>query len=102
MNAIRRRFAEENGMPADAVARLVRLCNRRARCAEHECNGDRHPENANPDDKNVNAALWGVCVDRAQEQIRELVKPFGLVPDFGIGLFPVLKRGDRYVEVPYE
>lgn len=96
------RFSREYGIPLNQVFRLVRLANKRAKAAEHECNGDPHSTVADRSDKNANAQAWGADCERVQEHIDALVSQFGLTADYGVGLFPhLIDAQGRDVQIPY-
>lgn len=100
MTAAIEKFAEEYGLPGHAARRLVRFANRAARENERACNGDPHPDNPNPADKNENARLWEADLNATTDAIKEIVVPAGLTVEY-TGLRPCLRKDGRYVEIPY-
>jgi hypothetical protein len=97
----RLQFAREHGMTTSEVSVLVQLARFAAEANEHACNGDPHPSYPNASDKAFNAQRWGAIVDDRTRQIVELVKPYGFTAVEYTGIGPSLKRGDRWVEIPY-
>jgi hypothetical protein len=95
------RFAEDWKMPLAKVRQLVSFAKRAGDANTHYCNGDPHPSYPNASDKNFNAQRWGAIVDDLTKQIADLVKPYGFTEIVYTGLGPTLKRGDRFVEIPY-
>lgn len=104
LSPLRQRFVDDFSMAPRDVMALIRAGQARAAYAEHECNGDPHAGNPDqPDDKNENARLWGIDVERKQRAFREIAERYGFTAEFGTGLYPCLKDAQgRYVEVPYD
>jgi hypothetical protein len=98
---VRSRFAEDYGMPREAVDQLVGFAVRAGDANEHCVNGDPHPSYPNATDKNFNSQRWGAIVNDLTKQIADLVRPYGFTGIEYTGLGPTLKRGDRFIEVPY-
>ncbi len=98
---VQERFAEDWSMPQDKVREMVALAKRAGDANTHSCNGDPHPSYPNASDKNHNSQRWGAIVDDLTRQIAALVAPFGFTEVVYTGLGPTLKRGERFVEIPY-
>ena len=96
------RFAEDYKMPLTQVKQLVSLAKQAGQANEHFCNGDAHPFDPNSSDKNLNSRLWKNTVDRLTEEIAELVAPYGFTDIVFTGLYPTLKRGNEYVQIPLD
>lgn len=96
-----KRFSEEWGMPESKVIRLVYLSIMYGDYNTKYSNGDRFPGTRVPDDKSVSSHLWGSAVDACSAMILDLVQPYGFTAVVSTGLGPTLKRGDRFVDIPY-
>ena len=96
----RARFARDYQMGEDSVDTLVWLARQAFDANERRVNGDPHPQNKDPDDKNRNAAYWGREVDQFTKRIRNLTECFGFTDVVYTGLGPTLMRGDLFVEIP--
>jgi hypothetical protein len=95
------RFAEDWGMPLVGVQMMVETAMKCGRCNEAAVNGDRHRNSDNRDDKNANTKEWLRDLERQTEELLKIVKPYGFTAIAYTGLGPTLRRGDRYVEIPY-
>lgn len=95
------RFATDWGIDIDRVLVIVRMAKECKRLNEKFSNGDPHPRNPDPADKNRNAELWGNAVDVAANELLRYVERFGFTGIEFAGLGPTLKRGEQFVEVPY-
>lgn len=101
MNAAMKRFAADYNMAAGMVEILSRLADTCARTNEKGCNGDPHPSNPDPADKNENARLWGKDLEVFTARLAGMVEPAGLTVEYA-GLRPCLRDGaGRYVEIPH-
>lgn len=80
---------------------LVQTGSKAGRYNERYCNGDRHPRSENPEDKAENARHWKADVARAANDILTVAQPYGFTGVEFTGLYPTLKRGNQYVEIPY-
>lgn len=98
---VRERFAREHGMTGDEVRRLVRLARMAGERNERFCNGDPHPNSSDPEDKSENSAHWATSMNAVTDAIIELITPHGFTGVEYTGLGPTLKRGERFVEIPY-
>jgi hypothetical protein len=98
---VRKRFAEDHGMPIAEVEQLVALALKAGKCNEHACNGDGHPAFPNASDKSFLAGQWKAIVRDCTHDIEKLTKPYGFTEVVYTGLGPTLKKGDQWVEVPY-
>lgn len=82
---------------------LMQWCDVRIKAATAECNGDPHPDNPNPADKNRNCELWAPEIEKADEKILAAAKDLGFTDvDFGYGLVPVPKLGKYDVHLPFD
>lgn len=94
------RFAQHYGMPLEAVAHLVTLAKGAGQANEKHCNGDPHPNSSDSTDKNQNAERWAANVEARTASMTRIVRPYGFAVVY-TGLYPALKRGDQFVEIPY-
>lgn len=101
MSPVQKRFAAEWQMPEDSVDTLVWLAKQAGKANEHYSNGDPHSKSTDPTDKNENARLWSDEVDGFTKRIRNLTELYGFTDVVYTGLGPTLKRGEKFVEVPY-
>lgn len=95
------RFAADWGIDIDRVGVIVRLARECGKLNEKATNGDPHPRNPNPDDKNRNMELWSHDCDVATAELLRYVETYGFTAIAYTGLYPTLKRGAQFVEVPY-
>ena len=96
-----KRFADDHGVDIDRVPVIVRLADECCRLNTMYCNGDPHPHNPDPTDKNRNAELWGNATDVAAAELGRYVERFGFRVEFN-GLRPCLRdAAGRYIEIPH-
>lgn len=95
------RFSEDWGIDGDRVPVIVRMAKECGKLNEKGCNGDPHPRNPNPDDKNRSMELWDHACAVATSELLRYVERFGFTAVAYTGLYPTLMRGDRFVEIPY-
>ena len=95
------RFVADWHIDVDRVHKIVRLAKEIGKLNEHFCNGDPHPGNPTPEDKNRNSELWGNAVDVAVAELAGFANAYGFTEVVFTGLGPTLKRGSQFVEVPY-
>ena len=93
--AARERFCAETGFTNKEARELTLKADLAARCNEHECNGDPHPDARDPSDKNECANLWGAELQLLTDQMERIAKPAGFTVEY-TGLRPCLKVGGRY------
>ncbi len=98
---VQERFADEFGMTRADVGKLVRLALQAGKAGEHFSNGDAFPGVEFFRSKEENSHRWEKEIARITTLIEDLVKPFGFTAVEYTGLGPTLKRGERFVEVPY-
>ena len=94
------RFASDWNMPEDRVTTMVRLAKSCGRLNEKACNGDPHPHNRTPSDKNHNSEMWTHDCNVATAAMERFVEAYGFTVAY-TGLYPCLKRGEQFVEIPY-
>lgn len=93
-------WADRYSIPIEAAGRLSRLIRMHARFQEHALNGDPHTS-VNRADKNACAAAWDTEVEDIDVQITKIADEHGFAVDYGVGLYPVLMRGqDTCIMVP--
>lgn len=78
---------------ANMLFRLVRLAGKQN---THFCNGDPHPDNPNPSDKNTNAQLWEYDFNKTTILLQKLVAPHGFTVLYD-GIFPSFEIDGRTV-----
>jgi hypothetical protein len=98
----RENFALEYGLSLVEVARFAKWGVRRANLLVKECNGEpRHPK-ALSDDKGESAELWGADAEVLEVWMRSLALGWRFAVDFGVGLYPALRRGESWVHFPWD
>jgi len=97
------RFAEEYEMAMRRVQLIRGIANRCGQQNEKACNGDPHPALAvwANKDKNLCTKRWQADLDESTQQLLDTVKGHGFTGVEYTGLYPTLKRGDQFVEIPY-
>jgi hypothetical protein len=98
----RERFAVEYGLAPVEVARFARWGLRRAQFLTNECNGEPRHRKAFSDDKEENSELWGVDAAALEVRMRSLALGWRFAVDFGVGLYPALRRGESWVHFPWD
>ena len=89
-------------MNIDRVLVMVRRAKELGKMNEKFCNGDYHPANKlAPADKNKNAELWAHAIKVGTQELLRYVETYGFTDVIYTGLGPTLKRGERFVEIPY-
>jgi hypothetical protein len=100
-------FAKEHSVTLAEARYFRRMGELYAKAATHECNGDPHPDNPNPQDKNENARLWGITAAKYADNMETTAKKWGFHHlDFGVGFYPTLQKSesdsDGTVHFPYD
>lgn len=96
----RERFAADYGIDVDRVGKMARYAAEAKYHNEKACNGDPHPLNRNPEDKNRNSELWAHRVEIDANELLRLAQQYGFDSVEFTGLRPCLKKAGRFVEIP--
>jgi hypothetical protein len=86
----------KRGMSVGGVNTLFRLVRLAGKQNTYFCNGDPHPDNLNPSDKDKNAQLWGSSFNKTIHFIKTLVAPHGFTVLCN-GIYPSFEIDGRTV-----
>lgn len=95
-NAQLEKWGQRYGLTLAQCLELRKLFRTYARQQERACNGDAHPSVRNRDNKNANSDAWTRDSDVTGASLESLARAYGFTHvDFGVGLYPVLERGEE-------
>lgn len=89
------RFARDHSMPHHTAAKMRRLAENAGRANVAASNGDPHPMNPDPTDKNENARLWSDDLDTITDTLLTIAVAHGFAGIEYNGLYPTLIKNGR-------